>query len=263
MNILRFPAWKVFLIIFAFLLSGSRVFAQVDWNPSTGSYTDVPYWNDYSSNVWKPIIPATGNSPSSGTGGGSKGGVSSGSSASGTAPRCKNINLMTQLKEPSGAFGVKANKDGKIFYLGGNEEVKNVRLDQNDHKIYAEKNSDTAEVGAITVFDPERCSYPEYGYLYTKKLKTFLTGGSVAGAPLPPADSSKPADLTVPEDKTAVNINRETGKIYDACTKKLIPEARFDAFANKIFFKDTDSNFGALLGDTYGYVNMDSHKAPP
>ncbi|MBI2639009.1 hypothetical protein HYW83_05465 [Candidatus Peregrinibacteria bacterium] len=141
-------------------------------------------------------------------------------------------------------------KDGKVFYLSPpKEEVIGIRAyPETSQKIFkiiyddSGMQKDETEIGLIEV--DNKC-YPKYGYIQDD-----------APAPKPTQSASIP-DNVVPSNRTAARLDPETGKVYNEKTNELIPDARYDVAARKIYYKDTESTFGKVFTETTGYVNIE------
>jgi hypothetical protein len=146
-------------------------------------------------------------------------------------------------------------KSGKVFYLSPpKEELTDViSYPNSDSKIY----QNTKEIGVITV---DNNCYPKYGYIENPALKD---AGTKADVPDFSVQDSRVPDSGVPANRTAARLDPLTGKVYNAKTGALIEDARYDAAARAIYYRDTNSSFGKVLTDTEGYVNIEIISAPP
>lgn len=139
-------------------------------------------------------------------------------------------------------------KDGKVFYLSPpKEEISGVRAyPETSEKIFkiiyddaTGMQKDETEIGLIDVNN--QC-YPKYGYVRDISVAEHI---------------KLPENNTVPPNRTAAILDPTTGKVYDARTNELIPDARYDTAARKIYYKDTNSSFGKVFTETTGYVNIE------
>lgn len=149
-------------------------------------------------------------------------------------------------------------REGKVFYLSPpKEELVSIRAyPETSTKIFriiygaTGMQVDEQEVGLITVNN--NC-YPKYGYVQNSTVATADTSSSVTSSSV----TTTAFSTVVPDNATAVKLDPATGKVYNAKTGVLIAEARYDAVARKIYYKDTNSTFGTVFTDTTGYVNVD------
>lgn len=222
----------------AAILTGSLALAQFE-------YYD-PYSN--SSVDYFPMNPInTGPSKTGGSGGSS--GVSSAPSSPKTTdvtPAKTTVCANKPKPNPGNTRSVEIrDESGKVFYLSPpKEEVIGVRAyPETSKKIL--KINDGTETGLIE--DDTGC-YPKFGHIQNP-----------LSAPSPSAQPANALpDTTVPFNRTAVTLDPATGKVYDASTKELINDARYDPAAKKIYYKDSNSIFGTVFTETIGYVNIDT-----
>ncbi|OGZ97167.1 MAG: hypothetical protein A3I44_02215 [Candidatus Sungbacteria bacterium RIFCSPLOWO2_02_FULL_51_17] len=220
------------------------------------------YYDPYSnSNIdyfpTNPVNTRPSRTESSGTSGGTSSGTVSGGIA-GTATLCAN----TPKANPQNTRSVEIrDTSGKVFYLSPPKEqliglLSYPESSQQIYKItYNASGKNKEEVGLITVNN--KC-YPKYGYVQNS---TAVTAPKTSSSTPPPSGTQHTDLTTVPENATAVRINPETGAVYNAKTGEFIPDARYDAVARKIYYKDSASTFGKVFTDTTGYVNIDTRRS--
>lgn len=245
---LKFRPLVILTLVIAGSLTAGFVFAQYD-------YYD-PYSN---SNIdYFPMNPVN-TSPS--RTGGTSGGTTSKSTTPGTATSSGTTTTTTTTAcsnkpeaNPQNTRSVEIRESsGKVFYLSPPKEaVADARAYPESSQtifkiIYGPTGMQTDEIkiGLITI--DNKC-YPKYGYIQDPSQ------GASASPPSKPVATDSTG---VPEDKTAARLDPATGKVYNYKTEALIEDARYDAAARVIYYKDTNSTFGTVLTDTYGYVNID------
>lgn len=249
--------WKLFVILSAIvglLFTMNSAFGQFDYyNPYSNSNIDYFPANpiDTSSRRTSPSPGTSGISPSS------KPVPPPPKSPPQQTPaivQCSN----KPKQNPQNTRSVEIrDADGKVFYLSPpKEEVSGVRAyPETSQKIFriiygdSGMQKDETEIGLITV---DNNCFPKYGY--------------IQNAPI--AEHTKLAeDQTVPLNRTAAILDPATGKVYNKKTGELISDARYDAAAAAIYYKDTNSTFGKVFTETTGYVNIEvtavSDPAPP
>lgn len=229
------------------------------------------YYDPYSnSNIdYFPMNPVD-TSPSSSGSTGSTGDTTGGTSGSTVSPdstyttttTCAN----TPLANPSGTRSVEIrDKEGKVFYLSPpKEELAGYRsYPATSVKIFkviygtGGVEVGVEEVGLITV---SGTCYPKYGYVKDPYSGTEKTVTTTASATL---TANATTDTTVPENATAVRLDPATGKVYNAASGALMSDARYDAAARKIYYRDTTSTYGTVFTETSGYVNLDTRGIAP
>ncbi|GEM_PF-4658224 len=232
------------------LLTAGFVFAQYDYyDPYSNSNVDYFPMNPINTSPSR-TGGSTGGAGGKATSGGTGSGTAVGSTTNTTAtPTCSN----KPTANPRNTRSVEIRDEGgKVFYLSPpKEEVSGVKAHpESSQDIYKGE----TKVGLITV--DNKC-YPKYGYIREPPLSSD-SSPSRSSVVTPPADIVKVDADGIPEDKTAANLDPTTGKVYDTKTGALIKDARYDATARKIYYRDSDSTFGTVLTDTTGYVNIDT-----
>lgn len=240
---------------------------------SVFAFAQYEYYDPYSnSNIdYFPANPINVSpSPTGGSTGGTSGNTSSGKKSEGstsaektsTATPCAN----KPKANPQNTRSVEIrDKSGKVFYLSPpKEELADViSYPDSEQKIYQA----TKEIGLITV---DNNCYPKYGYVQDNaSTSSGLVGPERV---LPKGRGANPerseGELVgdreaIPQNRTAARLDPSTGKVYNAKTGELIEDARYDAKARAIYYRDTNSSFGKVLTDTEGYVNIEIISVPP
>ena len=228
------------------------------------TFAQYEYYDPYSnSNIdYFPMNPVTTyTSPSQTVDSGTSGGTSGVTTSGGTTGTTNTTMICANepIANPSNTRSVEIrNREGKAFFLSPpKEELVRIRAYPETSKqifkiIYGASGIEESKyvVGLITV---DNYCYPKYGYVQNNAVTTSETSLTASS----PTDTQTVEPTTVPENATAVKLDPVTGEVFNAKTGESINDARYDALARKIYYRNTYSTFGTVFTDTTGYVSID------